>query len=208
MKQLTKQIKIGEYGIEPNHVFIKNSVLDGEMRVCITKDPAITETDEATYARIVGSCFQDGTIEVKVRSRLLPDAPDYARGFIGVAFRIDETNTKFEAIYIRPTNGRCEEQVRRNRTMQYFAYPDFKYERMREEFPGKYETYADIGIDEWICLKIIVDGECAYLYLNDAKHTALIVTDLKHGKSNKGAIGLWVDIGTEGFFRDLKITAR
>jgi hypothetical protein len=41
--------------------------------------------------------------------------------------------------------------------------------------------------------------------IDENKEPSLIVNDLKHGASASGAIGLWVDIGTEGFFADLKI---
>ena len=51
--------------------------------------------------------FSNGTIEVKVLSRLLPSAPEMARGFIGVAFRINEDSSKFESIYVRPKNARA-----------------------------------------------------------------------------------------------------
>jgi hypothetical protein len=33
----------------------------------------------------------------------------------------------------------------------------------------------------------------------------LIVNDLKHGANAAGAIGLFVDIGTEGYFKDLVV---
>jgi hypothetical protein len=69
-----------------------------------------------------------------------------------------------------------------------------------------YESYVDIGLDEWIDVKIVVDGEHAELYVNGVTQPTLIVNDLKHGKDASGAIGLWVDIGSEGYFRDLKIT--
>jgi hypothetical protein len=36
----------------------------------------------------------------------------------------------------------------------------------------------------------------------------LIVNDLKHGANASGAIALWVDVGTEGYFKDLKITKK
>ena len=91
-------------------------------------------------------------------SRLLENAPDFARGFIGVAFRIDEGNSKFEGMYIRPTNGRADDQLRRNRSTQYFSYPDFKFDRLRNEVPGKYESYADLGLNEWIQIRIDVHG--------------------------------------------------
>jgi hypothetical protein len=61
-------------------------------------------------------------------------------------------------------------------------------------------------LNEWISLKIVVQGQEAKLYLNDAKQPALIVKDLKHGSSGSGGIGLWVEVGTEGYFADLKIT--
>lgn len=59
---------------------------------------------------------------------------------------------------IRPTNGRAEQQLRRNRSTQYFSYPDFKFDRLRKKFPGQYESYADMGLDEWITLRIEVAG--------------------------------------------------
>jgi hypothetical protein len=142
---------------------------------------------------------------VRVLSRLLTDAPDFARGFIGVAFRISDDNAQFECIYIRPTNGRAEQQLRRNRAIQYFSFPNYKFERLRSEAPGEYETYADMGLDEWIDLRIVVRGAQAKLFLHDGRQPALIVNDLKHGPAAAGAIGLWVDIGTEGYFADLQI---
>ncbi len=141
-------------------------------------------------------------------SKLLPDAPAHARGFIGVAFRIDPNNSRFEAIYIRPTNGRAEEQIRRNRATQYFSYPEYKFDRLRKEAPGQYESYADMTLNEWIALKIEVSDAEAKLYLNGSVQPVLVVKDLKHGPESSGAIGLWVDIGTEGYFADLSITPR
>lgn len=160
--------------------------------------------DEPTYAKLKGVNFQNGTIEVRVLSRLLKTAPDFARGFIGVAFRIDDNDTKFESIYLRPTNGRDENQFRRNHTVQYFSYPDYKFDRLRKEFPETYETYADVGLDEWITLRLEINGPKVRLYINGQEHPSFIVEELK-GDTKSGSIGLWVDIGTEGYFKDLKI---
>ncbi|RYD82456.1 MAG: hypothetical protein EOP84_09370 [Verrucomicrobiaceae bacterium] len=186
----------------------KSAEIDGHKTIRVTKDPAVTKDDEPTYARLTGSNFQNGIIEAKVFSRLLTNAPDHARGFIGIAFRIDDSNSKFECIYLRPTNGRADDQIRRNRAIQYFSFPEYKFDRTRRETPAKYETYADMGLGEWIEMKIVVEGSKAALFLNKGNQPALIVNDLKHGADAKGAIGLWVDIGTEGFFRDVKITSR
>jgi hypothetical protein len=187
------------------NTFISNDSPDGREALRLLKDPKVEAVDEATYARLIGPDFANGVIEVSVLSRLLDDAPDYARGFIGVVFRADENNENFESIYLRPTNGRCDILQRRNSSTQYFSYPDFKFDRFRREYPGKYESTADIGLDEWIDIKIEVNGEQASLFINGGKQPVLIVNGLKHGPDSSGAVGLWVDIGTEGYFRALKI---
>jgi hypothetical protein len=179
---------------------------DGKSIVQVVKDSEVKADDEPTFVKIKGSHFKDGIIEVNVLSKLRPDAPIHARGFIGVAFRINDDNSKFECIYIRPTNGRADDQVRRNHSIQYFSYPDYKFGRLRKESPEKYESYADMGLNEWIKMKIVVKGTQARLFLNDNKEPSLIVNDLKLGASQAGGIGLFVDIGTEGYFTDLKIT--
>ena len=43
-------------------------------------------------------------------------------------------------------------------------------------------------------------------YLNDDPQPLLVVDQMIHGKSMRGNIGFFVDIGTEAFFKDLKIT--
>jgi hypothetical protein len=186
--------------------FISNVNLDGSTVLRAVKDPAVIPVDEATYAKLQDYDFSDGVIEVSVHSRLLPDAPAFARGFIGVAFRINEDDTAFECMYIRPTNGRSEDQLRRNRSTQYFSFPDYKFDRFREENPGVYESYADIGLDEWIDIRIVVEGSRARMFLNGGSQPVLIVNDLKHGSDGSGSVGLWVEVGTEGFFKDLRIT--
>lgn len=189
----------------PVNTFITTGKMDRKDTLQVTKDPKVTEVDEATFARLIDSDFKNGIIEVQVLSRLLENAPDFARGFIGVAFRIDGRNSRFECMYIRPTNGRANDQLRRNRSTQYFSYPDFKFDRLRKEASGIYESYADMGLNEWITIKIEVNGEKAKLYLNGQAHPVLIVNDLKQGANISGGVGLWVDIGTEGHFTDLRI---
>ena len=91
----------------------------GRDAVKVVKSSAVKQFDEPTFSKIKCLEFSDGTIELKVFSRLLPEAPGLARGFIGVAFRINEDNSKFESIYVRPTNARAAQQLRRNRSTQY-----------------------------------------------------------------------------------------
>jgi hypothetical protein len=173
------------------------------VRLVLTAD-AITP-DNPTFARIKNIEFGNGSIEVELAGRPLPDAPPDARGFIGIAFRIERDLSKFECFYLRPTNGRAEVQLRRNRASQYFSYPDWKFDRMRREVPGQYEAYVDLVTGAWTKLRIEVDGEKAKLFVHDQQQPTLIVNDLKHGPNLKGGIGLYIDNGTEGFFRNLHV---
>jgi len=203
-----QRIKLEENRLTAVQTSMSIQNIDGKKAIRVTKSPKVLADDEATYVRINDLSFKDGVIEVKVLSRLLPDAPAHARGFIGLAFRINEDNSRFESIYVRPTNSIADDQLRRNRTIQYFSYPNFKFTDSRATAPGQYESYAPISLNQWIKLKIEVKGQTAKLFINDAKQPNLIVNDLKMGTDKTGAIGLFVDIGTEGFFRDLKVTTK
>lgn len=82
--------------------------------------------DEPTFIKLKGLDFTDGTIEVKVLSKIQNPSPfEFARGFIGVAFRIKESNSSFEAIYLRPSLGRANNQFSRYHAIQYYSYPDY-----------------------------------------------------------------------------------
>jgi hypothetical protein len=61
-----------------------------------------------------------------------------------------------------------------------------------------------MGLNEWIKLKIVAKGKDARLYINDNKQPSLIVTDLKI--DSPGGIGLFVDVGTEGYFSNVKVS--
>ena len=200
-----QRIALEEKKFTPSLVNMQLQKVDGRHAIRVVKDSSIKAVDEPTFAVINNLDFSNGSIEMKVLSKLLPTAGPNDRGFIGIAFRINETKTKFECIYIRPANGRAEEQVRRNHSTQYFSYPDYKFDRLRKESPEKYESYADMGLNEWITLKIVVKGSSARLFVNNREQPALIVNDLKHGADASGSIGLFVDMGTEGYFRDIKV---
>lgn len=194
------------YSLEPILVNMSITNIDGRKAVRAARDTATKGADLPTFVRLNNiDDFTNGTIEVMLLSRLLPTADASARGFIGLAFRINKDNSKFESIYIRPTNGRADDQLRRNHSTQYFSYPDYKFDRLRKEAEGKYESYADMGLNEWIKMKIVVKNAQAKLYLNDNPQPVLIVNDLKLGAAGSGAVGLFLDGGTDAFFRDIKV---
>lgn len=191
-----------------SYVHAKAVIFDGEECIQVVKhEDKLFQFDENTYARIAGSSFHNGTIEVKVYSRLLEDAPEYARGFIGLAFRINHDDSEFEAWYLRPTNGArmTDDPVRLSHGTQYFSYPKYTFEYFREHGIKEYDSGADIALDEWITLKAVIRDEEGCFYVNDMEKPALVVNHLIHGAHARGAVGLFVDIGTEGFFKDLVI---
>ena len=186
------------------NVEIGNRELDGTNCLRVVKGEAKRmRFDENTYARLRGVTFGSGVIRVEMLSRLLPDAPEFARGFIGIVFRAGERNEAFESFYIRPTNAMTDDPVRRAHGCQYFSYPGYTFDYFREYGIGGFEAPMDIPLNQWVTLEARVHGAEA-VFLLDGRET-LRVTGLKHGPEAAGGVGLFVDIGTEGFFRELEI---
>lgn len=156
-------------------------------------------------AIVRGTSFTDGTIELEVSGDTAPDAPAQLRGFVGVAFRVASDTSHFECFYIRPKNGRSQDQLQRNHSTQYISFPGFPWEKLRTETPGKYESYVDLVPGEWTKLKITVAGDKAQLYVNGAAQPTLLVNDLKQPPS-AGAIALWIGPGTIAHFANLRVT--
>lgn len=165
--------------------------------------------DEPHYAGLIGlNDFENGTIEVKMYSQLQRPAPySGIAGFTGVYFKIQENDSAFEGIYVRPKVGRINNQLFRNHAVQYISYPHFKFDTLRKIAPFKYEGSAPVALNEWITMRIEVNGETAEMFMNNMKYSTFIV-DKMLGKNKQGSIGLYVDIGTIGYFKDLKVTRK
>lgn len=165
--------------------------------------------DEPHYARLMDlDDFENGTIEVKMYSQLQDPAPySGIAGFIGVFFRVQKDDSAFESIYVRPKVGKSDNQRHRNHAVQYFSYPHYKFDTLRKIAPFRYEGSAPVALNEWITMRIEVDGETAEMFINDMRYSSFIV-DKMLGTSKKGYVGLYVDIGTIGYFRDLKVTKK
>ena len=157
-------------------------------------------------AVIEQSSFGDGVIEAEIAGAPRPDAGEGARGFVGIAFRLQDDLKTYDAFYLRPTNGRADDQVRRNHSVQYIAHPDFPWFRLRKEFPEKYESYVDLVPNEWTKVRIEVRGAQAKLFVHGQAQPTLIVNDVKSGAIGRGKIALWIDSGTVAHFRNLVVT--
>jgi hypothetical protein len=160
---------------------------------------------DSMFAVVKNAGFEDGTIEAELAGMPRSGAPAVSRGFVGIAFRMSADTSRFEMFYIRPTNGRADDQLLRNHATQYVSYPGYNWPRLRTEAPGVYESYADMEPGAWTTMKITVTGTKARLYLNDATHPCLIVNDLKQGRTN-GSIALWSGPDSDAYFRNLTIT--
>lgn len=186
---------------------IKEVQLDHTNTLQVIKAKKINQFDENTYAKLKDLTFKNGLIEVKMLSRLLPDAPEFARGFIGLAFRINNDDSAFEAFYFRPTNGlkQTDDSIRQNHAWQYFSYPKYTFSYMLEHKIKGFEGPANIKLDQWISLKIVIKNAKAKFYLNQQINPILKVDQLKMGANIGGSVGFFVDIGTVAYFKDLVI---
>jgi hypothetical protein len=156
-------------------------------------------------ASIEGVEFSSGVIEAEIAGAPAPGAFEGARGFVGIAFRVQGDNRTYDAFYLRPSNGRAEDQERRNHATQYISHPDWTWSRLRRETPSRYESYVDLVPGEWTKIRIEVRGERARLYVHGQEQPALIVNDVKSGANRTGGVALWIGPGTVAHFRDLTV---
>jgi hypothetical protein len=189
--------------LEAVHVEVSAVEYKGHAAVRVVEAPG--PEAEHTLAIVPGMSFRDGTIELDVAGTPRQGAFGAARGFVGVAFRVQKNPLRYECFYLRPTNGRADDQLRRNHTTQYVSEPDYPWYRLRKETPGVYESYVDLVPGEWTKMKIVVSGTDAQLHVNGAEQPCLIVKDLKLGDP-EGGIALWIGPGTEAYFSNLRIT--
>ena len=195
----------GAAGLRP----VANSVAVGQVtykgrRALQLRDLAFEGAEDRMVLLPIAD-FHDGVIEAEIAGRPQAGAPEGARGFIGIAFRVQADPGRYEAFYIRPTNGRAEDQLRRNHAVQYISMPDHSWHKLRERTPGLYESYADMVPGEWTKFRIEVRGDKARLFLNGQPQPVLIVNDLKLGAAASGGVALWVANATEGYFSNVRV---
>jgi hypothetical protein len=190
-------------GLEFVHVVPQTVTYKGDKALKLV--PAAGAFDGEAVALLNDLDFKDGAIEVDMAGLPGAGSAQTARGFVGVAFRSAPHASALECFYLRPTNGRADDQLRRNHSTQYVSEPEYGWERLRTQSPGVYESYVDLETGSWTHVRIEVSGARARLFVNGATQPALIVNDLKRGVTS-GAIGLWIGPGTEAYFRNLHVT--
>jgi hypothetical protein len=192
-------------GIEAVNGSAEMVTYNGRRALHLSPPPNHQPADDAVLAIATATDFRNGTIEAEVAGKPSADAPADSRGFIGILFHTQDHGARGENFYLRPTNGRADDQLRRNHTVQYESLPDFPWHRLRKENPGVYESYADLQAGAWTKMKIVVSGSKAQLYVNGAEQPCLVVNDLKLGDI-RGQIALWSHSTTDGYFSNLKVS--
>ena len=185
-------------GLQPHNIKIDTAKYLGRTAVHVAAG------DQMDALIIVPHTFRNGTIELEVAGKPAAGAAQAARGFIGLAFHLAPDAARYECFYLRPTNGRADDQLRRNHSVQYVSEPDYPWNRLRDESPGKYESYVDLEPGVWTKIRIVVAGRNAQLFVHGAAQPCLIVNDLKLGES-EGLLALWAGPGTDGYFSNLRV---
>src|SRR5215470_2620756 len=191
-------------GLKPVNAKIEPVTFRGRKALRVSDTAPEGTSDAGRYVIVTGSDFDDGVIEVDLAGDHVPSAPG-SRGFVGIAFRVAPDGSRFECFYLRTYNGRSEDQLQRNHSAQYISIPEYPWNRLRQETPGKYETYVDLVPGEWTKVKIEVKGDKARLYVNGATQPTLVVNQLFHGNT-KGEVALFISVGSVAHFANLRIS--
>src|SRR6266849_7654176 len=94
-----------------HNVTVEGAVLHGKrgLRATISEETLRRIERTQQYAQglvcIEDLNFSNGVIEAEIAGALAPGAGGEARGFVGIAFRVQEDLKTYDAFYLRPTNG-------------------------------------------------------------------------------------------------------
>jgi len=161
----------------------------------------VSEKADVGLVWIEGSEFGEGTIEIDVRGRDVPQA-----SFVGIAFHGKDDRT-YESVYLRPFNFRTADATRRQHAVQYMAPPEYDWPRLREKFPEEFENPVDASVapTDWVPLRLAVKDQKIQIYVGAVKSPTLDVRKL--GTLDRGMIGLWTGNNSDGDFANLRVTA-
>src|SRR5262245_40085927 len=97
-------------GLEFVHVVPQTVTYLGKKALRLVETP--NATVENSVALLNDVMFTDGTIEADVAGKPGAGSNEAARGFVGLVFRSTAHAAAYDCFYIRPTNGRADDQLR------------------------------------------------------------------------------------------------
>jgi hypothetical protein len=144
--------------------------------------------------------FGNGIVEFDVKGKNIMQ-----QSFVGIAFHGLDNNT-MDAIYFRPFNFQAQDADRKNHSVQYVSLPSYDWQKLRTDFPNKYEHSLNPSPkpDEWFHVSVVVNTPKISVYVNNNSNPDLVVEQLSNRKD--GNIGFWVGNQSDGDFANLKIT--
>ncbi len=159
----------------------------------------LSKAEGEGVAWLKGVEFSEGVVEFDVRGENLKQ-----HSFVGVAFHGQDNDT-FDAVYFRPFQFREADAGLRARSIQYVSLPAFTWRRLREGFPGRYESSVDPvpDPDAWFHVRVVVKGPVVSAYVNGNDTPSLVVE--KVTDANSGRVGLYVADTSGGEFANLTI---
>jgi hypothetical protein len=195
-------------GAAPQKVDLPQKLAAGKLRAVNREVTKLQDRDGVHLSEAAGngvawiedSDFADGTIEIDIRGRDVPQ-----KSFVGIAFHRQDDNT-YDSVYLRPFNFRTDDPARRQHAVQYIAVPDYDWPRLRKEFPEEFENPVDQSIvpTDWVPLRVVVKGRQIQIYVGSVTSPTLEVRKL--GAADRGMVGLWAGNNSDGDFANLRIT--
>ncbi len=146
---------------------------------------------ENTFVFLPNISFKNGVIECDIAGPR----------FSGLAFRGRKNGRRAEQLYFRPQNSGTEKH---ENSVQYavIGHPQGSWRYLRDKFPGKYESGADIKPNEWFHARLEIQGKTLKVFVDKGKEPVLVVDPMLDGES-EGTVGLWA---YDTYFANFKCT--
>jgi len=177
------------------------TLFPGLALLAITTLPSLSSAQTGDGAAwLEGVDFENGTIEVYIRGKNVPQ-----RSFVGIAFRGVDDQT-YDAVYFRPFNFPAESPLSRSHHVQYVSHPENTWSRLREEHTGVYENEIPDPPDPdgFFKARIEIMKPEIRVFINDRAEPCLVVNELTDRTG--GRVGLWMGNNSDGSFAQLVLT--
>jgi hypothetical protein len=144
--------------------------------------------------------FEDVAVDVDVCSRLHDDAPPTAVPFAGLAYRLSGRDRRRGRVEVRPLNGTPEAppNAHTRRAAEFVTSQEWPFDKLSPEASPEGaapETWTRVSAYiDGTRLVAMVDGEVA------------LVIPVNRAAALRGDLGLFVDVGTEAYFSNLRVT--